>query len=177
MSRRDHAPGEQRSEELDRDDRPLQPEPSERMRALQRRAGNHALSARLARAPDAGKPDVKEAESDEGSGATATLPDIGTIPVTSVRFPGRGGPSGGRSAEVKEMVLTSRAGKHSPKLAEASAKGTLMDVEVILRGGKLRMKLMGAIVSRYEAHSPGENTTEVWGLSFASFEQSTEDGS
>jgi hypothetical protein len=187
MRRRDHAPSERRPEELDRDDRPLQPEASERMHALQRSAGNRALSARLARAPDTGKPDVKQGEEEktESSGARVTLPGIGTIPLLSVSFGGGagggvGGPGGGRSREgdkgpsIRELVFVSSVGDHSPLLSRAAVDGKPMEVEVILP--RLRLKLTGAVVTSYSISEASGSATESWALNFESVEQTTEGG-
>ena len=84
--------------------------------ALQRSAGNRAVSAMLAREPapaDAKAP---------AAAATATLSGIGTIPLLSVNLDaGRGiqGPVGRGSDRdsqgPREIVVTSRQGKHASK--------------------------------------------------------------
>jgi hypothetical protein len=186
MERRDQ-PRPRRAEELDRrDDRPPQPGPAERVFALQRRAGNYALSARLARAPDTAKPKEKEHEGSDragGSGARATLPGVGTIPLLSVSFGETGRGVGGsarreehRSPSLREMVFSSSAGGHSAQLLKASVEGKPMEVDVVIPSGTftLRFKLKGALVSNYRPSSSGSNPTESWTLNFESFEQSTE---
>ena len=178
MSTRDQAPRERRDEELDRDDPPRQADASERLlRALQRSAGNQALSARLARAPDAGKPDVKQGEEEKSeSPGRATLPDIGTIPLLSARFGDargsvdQGGTGSGRrdsdASSVKEMAFASKLGEHSPRLSQAVVAGKAMDAEIVFSQSKppLRLKLTGAIVSSYTVSGPGENSVEAWSL-------------
>lgn len=177
---RDQAPRGRRPDELDgreRGEPPRRPA-AERVLALQRSAGNRAVSDLLARSPDA-----KEAEKSAGAaGLRATLPGIGTIPLLSVSFgasSGRGGSGSGSGSPpaVREVGLSSKAGEHSAKLLKASFDGRPMDVEIVLPGqeGAVRIKLKGAIVSQYSTGSGGEERgTEVWTLSVQAIEQTSE---
>jgi hypothetical protein len=161
-------------EELVRDRRdgvPRQAGGAARVLALQRSAGNHSVSARLARDPDTAK--------DEKAGATALaiVPEIGTIPVLSVSFgePRRSpatGPSAGGSekgASIRDITLVSRVGEHSPKLARALTAGKPATVEIVMPS--LSLTLMGAMISNNATASGGADPTESWSLNFESFEQ------
>src|SRR5688572_8165504 len=133
---RDQAPRGRRADEHDRrerDESPRRPV-AERVLALQRSAGNRAVSDLLARSPDA-----KEAEKGAAAGLRVTLPGIGTIPLLSVSFgasSGRGGPGSGsgKAPAVREIGLSSKVGEHSSKLLKASLDGQPMDAEIILPG-------------------------------------------
>ena len=151
---------------------PDRPQPAEQVLALQRSAGNQAVSALLARSPDTAVPaDDKGAKA---SGHTATLPGIGTIPLLSVsmepgRRAGRPGGRGGKDEETpKEIVVTSRLGPHSSKLSKAALDGNAMDVEIVMPGGKRthRLTLKGAIVSGYST-TGGDDPIETWTLNFS----------
>jgi hypothetical protein len=139
---RGEAPRVQRRDELERRTADAEPEalrPVERLLALQRSAGNQAVSALLARSPDTAAP-----TDDQGakvSGPRATLTGIGTIALLSVSLdpsrakgttPGRGGSDNA----PKDIVITSRLGPHSPKLSKAALDGKAMDVEIVMPGGK-----------------------------------------
>ena len=177
---RDQAPRGRRPDELDRrerDEPPRRPA-AERVLALQRSAGNRAVSDLLARSPD-----VKEAEKSAGAaGPRATLPGIGTIPLLSVSFgvhSGRGGPGSGsgKPPAVREVGLSSKVGEHSAKLMKATVDGQPMDVEIVLpsQEGAVRFKLKGATVSSYSTGSGGEERgTEVWTLNVQAIEQTSE---
>ncbi len=183
--RRDHA---RRREQPDRrrpDEQPLEPAPADKVLALQRSAGNQAVSAFLARSPDDAKTKEKpKTETAEASGARATLSGIGTIALLSVSF-GRvgspvGGSGGGREGQPnpRELILASRVGEHSAKLLKALIDGRPMAVEVIVPGADstLRLELTGAIVSNYNKSGEGENATESWTLDFESIEQHGREG-
>ena len=178
---RDQAPRGRRADELDRrerDEPPRRPA-AERVLALQRSAGNRAVSDLLARSPA-----VKDAEKSAGaSGLSVTLSGIGTIPLLSVGFGassrggGDGGAGSGKPPAVREVVLSSKVGEHSTKLMRASVEGQVMDVEIILpaKEGAVRIKLKGAIVSQYSTGGRGEDRgTEVWTLNFQAIEQTSE---
>jgi hypothetical protein len=187
MQRRDQSRRPRRPEELDRrraDEQPLRSEAADRVLALQRSAGNQAVSALLARSPDGATEEKDKTESAGASGLRATLPGIGTIPLlsfgSSARGPsvGSGGGSHGddKAPTFREMVFSSRVGEHSPKLFKANIDGKPMEVEVIVPRGRstLRLKLKGAIVSNYNSSGAGDDPTESWTLNFESVEQSTE---
>ena len=137
--------------------------------ALQRSAGNQAVSALLARSPEPAKP-----KDEKASGARATLPGIGTISLLSVSFGGGGG--GGKAGSVREIVVSSKVGEHSPKLFKASLDGQPMEVEVVLPSGTsaLRLTLKGALVTSYSTSGQDEHAIESWTLNFESLEQSRE---
>lgn len=145
---------------------------------LQRGAGNQAVSSLLARAPDTKKEKA-------AAGTRATLPDIGTIALESVQFGGSRGPGRGRREEDDEkdtsgeIVLSSRAGKHSQLLLKASLDGKPMTVEVVIegRGGSVRLELKGALISSYSTGSGGGEEIETWTLNFQSMEQNVQQGS
>ncbi|MDP9258227.1 MAG: type VI secretion system tube protein Hcp [Actinomycetota bacterium] len=142
-----------------------------RVLALQRSAGNHSVSARLARDPDT----AKDEKSD--SAGLAIVPEIGTIPVLSVSFgePRRStaaGPSGGGSSKgpfIRDITLVSRVGEHSPKLARALTAGKPATVEIVMPS--MSLTLRGAMISSYTTASGGADPTESWSLNFESFEQ------
>jgi Type VI secretion system effector, Hcp len=166
-------PGTQRPDELHR--KPDSTPATDNVLALQRSAGNHAVTALLARSPDVTKPREEE-KSAAAAGARATLPGIGTIALLSVDFGGRR-PTGreGEEPPVREIVLSSKSGEHSAKLSKAALDGKPMEVEVIVPRGRstLRLKLKGAIVSSYST-SGGEDPVESWTLDFESMEQTLE---
>jgi hypothetical protein len=127
--------------------------------ALQRSAGNQAVSGMLARTPD-----TKEKAA---TGPTAKVGDIGTIPIESVnldlgRLGGQGGTGTKREEPPKELTLTSRVGKHSAELQKAALDGTAMDVEIRIPHGKTTVVITvkNALISGY--HVSGE--TESWQL-------------
>ena len=176
MHGRDHARTREESHRRRPDAPPVRSE-TDRLLALQRSAGNHAVGALLARSPD-GAP---AKENEETSGAKATLPGIGTIPLISVSF-GAGRPlTRGRDDEEKqppdqEIVFSSKPGKHSAKLQRAALDGRPMTVEVTLGKGPtaIRIKLEGAIVSGYSTSGDGPDAIESWSLNFTAIEQHVE---
>ena len=186
MHERDRARG---PEEIDRREpvvQPLRPEAAEGVLALQRGAGNQAVSALLARSPDGGKPQApdKKPEAPAAAGARATLPGIGTIAIQSApalpvgragRVDGGAGSGSGR-VHVQDVTCMSKIGEHSAKLMRATLDGKPMDVEIVLPRGKglLRIKLAGAIVSSYNTSAGGPDATESWTLNFQSIEQTFE---
>jgi hypothetical protein len=176
MHRRDQG---RRREELDgrrADDHPLRRSEADKVLALQRSAGNQAVSGLLARSPDTAEPKTEGAE-----GTRATLSGIGTIPLLSASFGMGNAPGGSTSGRreggkgPREIVLVSKVGEHSAKLVKATADGNPMAVEVILASG-VRLKLKGALVSRYSTSGEGPDALESWTLDFESLEQSREGG-
>jgi hypothetical protein len=153
-------------------DRTVRPQGAERLRALQRSAGNHVLSAHLAREPEPTTEPPKAA----GSGL-AVVPDVGTIPILSVGFgasrrapaagPGSSGSSGG-GASFNDVALTSAVGDHSPKLQQAAANGKAGTVEVVMSSFTLALK--NALIGSYST-SGGENAIEAWSVDFETFER------
>ena len=127
--------------------------------------------------------DKKESERAEGS--RATLADIGTIQLLSVSFPTSGPGGTGRSAgrehkepTVRELVVTSRIGEHSPDLVKAASDGKVMDVEITIPGERvIHLKLAGAIVSSYQTSGRGQpEEIETWTLNFQAVEHTVEEG-
>ncbi len=168
------------SEQLDRRDPVDHPTPAiaDRVLALQRDAGNRAVSAVLARAPDPAKP-----ETAEPTGARATLPDIGTIALLSVQFGRMTRPPrrdrqrepDGNEQTAGELLVSSTVGAHSARLMKMSLEGKPMDVEVILPSG-VKLNLKGAMISGYSTSSAGGEQVESWTIDFESMEQSTGGG-
>jgi Type VI secretion system effector, Hcp len=157
------------------------PAPAHPLLELQRGAGNRAVSSLLARAPDT--KEKEKAKEAAPTGTRATLPDVGTVPLLSVQFGGSGGPGRGRQKDDEkdtsgEIVLTSKAGKHSPLLLKASLAGQPMTVEVVIEGsgGTLRLELKGAMISSYSTGSGSGEEIETWTLNFKSMEQHPQHG-
>jgi type VI protein secretion system component Hcp len=123
------------------------------------------VSAALARAPETAVPADAKA-----TGPSATLSGIGTIALLSVNLDSKGVPREGESP--REIVLTSKIGKHSALLSKASADGTSMDVEILMPSNGLRIKLTGAVVSSYSA----SGGSETWKLDFSSIKFEHEAG-
>jgi hypothetical protein len=179
---RDRAPGERRRGGLDRreaGESRRRPPAADRVLALQRSAGNQAVSALLARSPDA----TKRKDDEKGAaaaGARATLSGIGTIPLLSVNFGVTRAPTGrgeeGKAPTPQEIVFSSKVGEHSTKLNKAVLDGQPMEVEVILPAGgsTLRLKLKGAIVSSYSTSGGEGSATETWALNVQSLEHTRE---
>jgi hypothetical protein len=173
---RDRASGRRRPDERRRDDATPEPlRPEDRVLALQRSAGNRAVGALLAR--DTAKPEQEQ----KAAGARATLSGIGTIALVSVSFGANRSPPGadagrGEDAKIREILVSSKHGEHSPKLSKALLDGTSMDVEVIVPSGKstVRVKLKGAIVSAYSTSGDGDGAMESWTLDFQSMEHTVE---
>jgi hypothetical protein len=145
--------------------------------ALQRSAGNRAVSAMLAR-----EPTPADAKAPPAAAATATLSGIGTIPLLSVNFEaGRGiQPPVGRGADrdpggPREIVVTSRHGKHSSLLAKAAVSGGPMTVEIVMGQGKLKLTLENALISSYStsggSEGDGAGGLESWALNFSAMKQ------
>jgi type VI secretion system (T6SS) effector Hcp len=146
---------------------------------LQRGAGNQAVSSLLARETK----DKEKPKEEAAAGTRATLPDIGTIPLTSVQFGGSRGPGRRREEDDEkdtsgEIVLSSRVGKHSQRLLKASLDGKSMTVEVVIAGsgGNVRLELKGAMISSYSTGSGGGEEIETWTLNFQSMEQEVKQG-
>ena len=143
--------------------------------ALQRSAGNRAVSAMLAR-----EPAPADAKAPPAAAATAKLSGVGTIPLLSVSFDaGRGippptGRGGDREAAgPREIVVTSRQGKHSSLLAKAAVSGGPMTVEIVMGQGKLMLTLENALISSYSTSggAEGEGGLESWTLNFSAMKQ------
>ncbi len=153
-------------------DAPARPQPSRRVHALQRSAGNRAVSALLAREPDDATPaDTRKADSGIG---VVTLTGIGAIPVLSVSLgperrpagPSGGGASGDRDTKTQTATFSSRVGEHSVKLAQAVAAGTPVAGDIAISGAVV-FKLAGAFLTSYSM-SPGggSDPTESFAIVF-----------
>jgi hypothetical protein len=137
--------------------------------ALQRGAGNRAVAGLLAR-------DAKTAPKEAKAANTVVIPGLGTIEIESMQLPWGGsiaGHSQGASREAgittaKELIFTSKMGKHSQALWAESLRGEARDVDV--RVGELHLKLKGALVSSYSIGSGGDVPIESWTLSVESIE-------
>jgi hypothetical protein len=157
---------------------------ADRVLALQSTAGNRAVAAMLAREPDApvqadtkGPPKDKAPEAP--SGPHITLGELGTIAIDSASVsttgpPGGSGGSGrGRGDDrPKEIVITSRVGKHSALLQKALTDGKPMDGEIVISGVRIIVK--GAMITSYQASDPsGEKDKplmETWTINPTSIE-------
>ena len=88
--------------------------------------------------------------------------------------------AGGKGQDMPdEIYFTSRGGDYMAKLADAAARGTQFDGEVIT--SHLKLKFKGGIVSGYNISGEGENQTVTWSLNISSLEyevppQKDEDG-
>jgi hypothetical protein len=166
-------------DERERNAQDAPPAPTHPLLELQRGAGNHAVSAMLARAPET-KEKEKPKEEAAAKGTRATLPGIGTIPLESVQFGvnRRAGPPRGREEKGEkkdtsgEIVVTSKAGPHSQKLFKASLEGRPMTVEIVIAGSQagFRLVLKGAIITSFSVHEEFES----WTLHFEEMEHSTQ---
>jgi hypothetical protein len=140
------------------------------MLALQRSAGNQAVSALVARSPAGDKKDSKKA-----TGLRATLSDIGTIQLFSAQLPASGLGRGDRQPPLRELHLSSLVGEHTPALVKAAMDGKPMEVEVIFPA--MHLKLAGAVVSSYSNSGGGEpESIENWALNFQAMKQTGEEG-
>ena len=95
--------------------REAEPQPSDAVLALQRAAGNRAVSALLARQPSPTAPETKPAKK-ESKAATSTLglgEDIGVIPLDSVSL----------DLARSEISVVFASTPLDPTLIEASVKG------------------------------------------------------
>ena len=162
----------------------MESEPADKLLALQRSAGNQAVSALLARSPDGAKPKETDKERPRPREPERRCPASArsrSCPSASAGAPRAGRRAGRGSARAirksgGEIAFASKAGEHSSKLFKASIDGQPMVVEVIMPGGKsaLRIELKGAIVSNYVTSGEGDDATESWTLNFESMEHSTE---
>ena len=143
---------------------------AEAMLALQRSAGNRAVSALVAPSPDDKKDEAGHAKL-EGIGTIALL--SASLPVSRSGTAGSGGDREQSSAH--ELVLSSRLGEHSAKLVRAAGDGQAMEVEIVMGKTGMRMKLTGAIVSSYQTSGEGPDALESWTLNFTAIERTTDE--
>ena len=139
--------------------------PPGRVLALQRRIGNRAVTALLAREPTPLAP----APAKLASGSYVVVPKIGTIPVNSVSIGATG--KTGDQPKITDVTVASDVGPHSDTLFRAIVEGkSLGTVEILfVRDGKtyLKYKLFDATVSSFQVGgSPGGEgkPTETWAL-------------
>jgi hypothetical protein len=140
--------------------------PAERVLALQRTIGNHAVGALVAREPEA-----LDANAPAKTRPAVTLGDIGRIVVESAQLSssrGGGNIGTGRGASVDTVVLTSVGGEHSVKLAQALFEGTVFESVLVEFGQKVWWRLANAMVSSYTTSDDEGIMKEWWALSFAS---------
>lgn len=150
------------------------------MLALQRTVGNRAVGAMLARDASTAEAEPADAKSPGGSRAAIELGSLGKIALDSWSLGMSGGAGssvgGGGSGKQKpqDVSLQSQGGKHSPKLAEAVAKGKQYESAVI-DAGHVVFRMTDVIVSSYQAGG-GEKRDkdgsgpESWSINFAEFE-------
>jgi hypothetical protein len=177
---RDRASGERGTDARAAGERRRRAQAEDGVLALQRSAGNRAVSALLAR--DGAKPKEDDKRGAAGSPARVTLPGIGVIALLSVNFGGASAPGStdrggeGKTPPTSEIHLSSKLGEHSPQLSKALIDGKPMDVEVVMAGGKstMRLKLGGAIVSGYSTSGSDAGAIESWTLSFQSLEHTVD---
>lgn len=130
--------------------------PADEVLALQRSAGNQAVSAMLARAP---KDEPKEAAP---AGPTVQGKGIGTIALDSVSLDtSRLLGTGTKNRDLpKDISVTSHLGGHSSQLAQAAAHGTpLGDIEIRIPHGKTTVVLTvsNAMVGSYQVSGESES--------------------
>lgn len=139
---------------------PAQPALVQRVLALQRSAGNHAVGALIAR-------ETKEREAPAAAGL-ASLKGMDPIPIESASMldgPPVAGGGGAAKRKAEEVRVLSRAGEHSAKLMEANAQGKRFETaEIEVRG--LRIALRGAAVSEYTVASDDQGPLEQWTVLF-----------
>lgn len=184
MSAFDRAPGSGASRRIDSVVRRAAPVPgatsaADAVLALQRSAGNRAVTRLLARDATKTGPKPKE-EKAPVTGPRVVFPGIGEIPIESFQWgtlrsvppPSRDDDIG--KSQPTEIIITSKIGEHSPALMRASLQGEAREVEIIWPQGEggavLRLELKAALVSNYSLSSGGDTPTETWSLNFESVE-------
>jgi hypothetical protein len=120
--------------------------------ALQRSAGNQAVTAMLAREPET-----------EKAYGTVALTSIGAIAILSFSMDTHSPPN---KSDTREFQFVSRVGTHSDKLSQALLKGTVHDAEVEVGGGRMKVKMENAMVSAYQVSddAQGGGPVESWSL-------------
>jgi hypothetical protein len=147
MRFREHEPRrrEERPESTER------PPPAHDVLALQRSAGNRAVSALLAREP---KPE-------EPPAATAALSKIGVIPLLSFSHEqgsiGRQRPKN----DLGAITCVSQVANHSSDLQKAVFAGTIMDAEIVHKTG-FKIERKDVTLSSYSAANDEGAPTETW---------------
>jgi hypothetical protein len=114
----------------DRDgERPPAPPPADALLALQRGAGNRAVTGMLAR-------DKDKAPEDTATSTTAQLGDIGVIPLDSASW----------DMPAKEVRIAFIGGRIGAKVMQASAEGKPLDPSWV-SSPAAKSTLTGAIIS------------------------------
>jgi type VI protein secretion system component Hcp len=145
--------------------------------ALQRTVGNRAVGAMLARDATTAEAEPADAKSPGGSRAAIEMGSLGKIALDSWSLSisgGAGSFGGGGWQKPRDMSLQSQGGKHSPKLAEAVAKGTHYESAVI-DAGHVVYRMADVIVSSYqtgggEKRDKDGSGPESWSINFAKIE-------
>ena len=157
--------------------------PADRVLALQSTAGNRAVTAMLAREPDAPvQADAKSGPKDKKpatpSGPHIVLGELGAIAleswsISAQRSPGVGRGTGrGRDEHPTpvEIQLMTKQGAHSSRLAEAAIRGGAFDGEIVLGGGQ-KIIVKGALVTNYTVtDAGGKEPLESWTINVQSME-------
>jgi hypothetical protein len=115
--------------------------------ALQRSAGNQAVSAMLSRQP-----------TQTEAAATATVSKLGVIPLLSFSTQHRQG----RGESTGGIVCVSNVGAHSAKLQQLMTAGEVVDVEIVAGKSGHKLKLERAIISSYSTGDAEGVPTETW---------------
>jgi hypothetical protein len=139
--------------------------PAEAVLALQRSAGNRAVGALLARAPEEGAVAEPEAASKD-AGARCTISGIGTMELASYSAGPEFGGTGRTGGPPPPLLIsaTTKQGKHTPKLMEAVANATRHSVELVDRGMTWAGK-EGLLLSYQSVdNAPGGEPHEAWAL-------------
>lgn len=151
------------------------------MLALQRTVGNRAVGAMLARDATTAEAEPADAKSPGGSRAAIEMGSLGKIALDGWSFATSGGAGslgggghGGSQKKPQDMSLQSQGGKHSPKLAEAVAKGRHYESAVI-DAGYVVHRTADVIVSSYqtgagEKRDKDGSGPESWSINFAKIE-------
>jgi hypothetical protein len=142
--------------------RPGASTPEQPILALQRSAGNHAVTRMLSRE-----------EAPEHEPATVKLGDLGVIVLHSwkqagMRAPGATGTGQarpGRDPQRLALEVTTLAGKHTPQLSRAAFKGEVFEQAAFESQG-FALTLRSAMIDSYAVSSHGgAKEYETWTLS------------
>jgi len=139
------------------------PTPAEAILSLQRSAGNRAVGALLARAPEEGASAEPEAASKD-AGARCTISGVAPMELASYsvgpEFDRAPGGAGGPPPPLL-ISATTKQGKHTPGLMQAVANATRHTVELVDRGMSWAGK-EGLLVSYQTLGGPGPEPYESW---------------
>jgi len=144
--------------------------PAERVLALQSTAGNRAVAALLARAPDTAEPaDSKGPPPKQPaapSGSHIVLGKNAPIPLESFSAP-----SPSKKGVLPDIQLHSLVGPHSPELARAAKDGGQFDGEIVMPDGR-KLVFKAALITSYSTSQADDNKalTEDWSINVQSLE-------